>query len=99
MNIGKVRWSLTAHASRATGLIPTHNNTGRGTFRTVSADDPQNAALKDHFEYFLSLGEVRATRTMAEVVDGVQVSQVNCNDGDIDMVYLPISMECCQYYI
>jgi hypothetical protein len=46
--------------------------------------------LKAHFEYMLNLGEVRATRVAATLVDGV-VGRSNRDDTE-DMVYLPISM-------
>jgi hypothetical protein len=41
-----------------------------------------------HFEYLKNLGEVRATRVVATLVDGVQ-GHANCN-GSLDMIYLPI---------
>ena len=56
-------------------------------------NDTMLAAPKQHFEYLLQLGKVRATRTMGSVVDGVQVGQINCggeNDDEfVDMVLLP----------
>jgi hypothetical protein len=43
-----------------------------------------------HFEYLKNLGEVRSTRVVAALVDGMQ-GHANCNKS-LDMTYLPISL-------
>ena len=52
-----------------------------------------------HYEYLLNLGEVRATRVVATLVDGVQghanrdVGIVDdCDEVTVDMIHLPMTM-------
>jgi hypothetical protein len=59
----------------------------------VSADDERGKALKEHFDYLLQLGEVRATRVIATMVDGEQ-GHTNRGESVVDsntFVYLPLS--------
>ena len=56
----------------------------------IRRNDARLAPLKAHFEYMMNLGEVRATRVVATLVDGV-AGHSNRDDAE-DMVYLPISM-------
>lgn len=75
-------------ASRTTGVLPRHGNTGN----THNAMAPEvYAHLKNHFDELMLLGEVRATRVIATLVDGMMGPHVNKNENDAENVYLPIS--------
>ncbi len=53
-----------------------------------------------YFEYLKNLGEVRATRVVATLINGMQ-GNTNCNNS-INETYLPISMgywSCCKRYM
>jgi hypothetical protein len=56
----------------------------------MKADDPRLAPLLAHLDLLLNLGDVRATRVVSTLVDGVQ-GHTN-RKGTIDHVYLPISI-------
>jgi len=87
MQIGKKRWEKVASASKLSGVLPRHKSTGKPSPRAI--DDERAAVLKEHFEYLLELGEVRATRVVATLVDG-EHGHTNRED-TTDMVYLPSS--------
>ena len=65
-------------------------NHGKRSHAAMKENDPRSEPLKHHLEYLLNLGEVRATRVVATLVDGVR-GQTNRED-TVEMVYLPISM-------
>lgn len=90
MHIGRRRLRSTKISAGTTGIMPLHKLTGRKSHNSVKDDDDRGLALKDHFQYLLNLGKVRATRVIATLVDGVQ-GHANRQD-TVDMVYLPISM-------
>ena len=89
MSIGYERLRSIQTAARSTGVMPRHGLAGTKSNSTkVTA-----AVLEDlqrHFNYLLQLGEVRATRVMATLVDGV-AGRTNREEAE-EMVYLPISM-------
>ena len=95
MMMGKTRWSTLRSASTTTGIMPVHKHTGRIAPNAV-ADEKRTKALKDHFDTLLCLGEVRATRVIATLVDG-EKGHANRED-TTDMVYLPVSFGFCPCY-
>ena len=78
------------NTSTASTIMPLSGNHGKPSHAEMKADDPRTTPLLHHMEYLLKLGEVRATRVVATLVDGVQ-GHVNRED-TVDMVYLPMSM-------
>ncbi len=70
--------------------MPNHKSTGKANYNAVENNERKYLPLKDHFEYLQNLGEVRATRVVATLVDGMG-GHVN-RDDNIDVTYLPISM-------
>ena len=90
MGIGKRRFKNIRDASQFTAILPFSRSHGMISNSAIKGNDPRAAPLKYHFEYLLNLGEVRATRVVATLVDGVQ-GHANRED-TVDMVYLPISM-------
>ena len=100
MHITRYRMKTFKNVANTTGVIPPHANTGRKAHNAVSDIDERGLALKDHFEYLTNLGEVRATRSIATLVDGVG-GHTNRTEAE-DMIYLPISMgyqNCYRRYI
>ena len=87
MHIGKRRWQSLRVATKSFGILPVHKNTGKPSPTVINEE--RAIPLKEHFEYLLELGEVRATRVIATFVDGEQ-GHAN-RDGTVDMVYLPTS--------
>ena len=88
MLIGQRRWKSVRQAATTTGVIPIHKHTGRTPPNAIT-DVERNNVLTDHFNYLLQLGEVRATRVIATLVDGEQ-GHANRED-TTDMVYLPMT--------
>lgn len=100
MHIGKRRMVNLGKIAGTTGVMPLHKLAGRKSNNAIADDDERGKILTEHFEYLLQLGEVRATRVIATLVDGVQ-GHAN-RDDTTDMVYLPISMgyrNCYQRYM
>jgi hypothetical protein len=100
MHIGKKRMVNIGKMAGTTGVMPLHKLAGRKSNNAIADDDERGKTLTEHFEYLLELGEVRATRVIATLVDGVQ-GHAN-RDDTVDMVYLPISMgyrNCYQRYM
>ncbi len=87
MQIGKRRWETVAAKSKSMGVLPVHKSTGKPS--PAAIDHGRANVIREHFEYLLELGEVRATRVIATLVDGEQ-GHTNRED-TVDMVYLPLS--------
>jgi hypothetical protein len=90
MHIGPKRWRSKKEVARTVGVVPAHKSKGRKSHNAVKDSDVRGFALKEHFEYLLELGECRATRVIATLVDG-KTGHTN-RDDTVNMVYLPISM-------
>ena len=90
LNIGKRRYLNIRSAAKSSAVLPTHKGTGKANYNAVKTNDRKYLPLKHHFEYLLNLGEVRATRVVATLVDGMG-GHVN-RDDNIEVTYLPISM-------
>ncbi len=90
MGIGYRRLKRIRQASTTSTIMPLSGNHGKPSHATMKADDPRAAPLQHHMEYLLELGEVRATRVVATLVDGIQ-GHANQED-TVDNVYLPMSM-------
>ena len=73
-----------------TSVLPSHKASGKVNVNAVENDEIKLLPLIKHFEYLLNLGELRATRVVATLVDGEQ-GHSNRED-TVDMTYLPISM-------
>lgn len=68
------------------GLMRAHGNVANHA-ALIKEDDPRMPPIRDHFESLLKLGEVRATKVMRTLVDGVEGRTTRGDDDDI--VYLP----------
>jgi hypothetical protein len=84
------------NAAKSSAVLPTHKSTGKANYNAIQKNERKYRPLKDHFEYIQNLGEVRATRVVATLVDGMG-GHVN-RDNNIDVTYLPISMGYRQCY-
>jgi hypothetical protein len=72
--------------SRTTGCAVRHGNTGRKP-RAYKEDSPEVIGLRIHFRGLERLGEVRATRLISRLVDGMQQNSIR--DDEEDIVFLP----------
>jgi hypothetical protein len=82
---------LIRKALTVTGVMPMHKAKGKTNYNSLSNNDRKMGPLMRHFEYLMELGdEVRATRVVTTLVDGMQ-ARVNRDDDD-DARYLPMSM-------
>jgi hypothetical protein len=90
LNIGKRRYLNIRSAAKSSAVLPTHKGTGKANYNAVKTNERKYLPLKHHFEYLQNLGEVRATRVVATLVDGMG-GHVN-RDDNIEVTYLPISM-------
>ena len=77
-------------AAQFGSIPPQHQGKDRVAHNAITKHDPRFKSLKEHFDIMMHLGEVRATRVVATMVDGV-AGRAN-RDDTTDMVYLPISM-------
>ncbi len=87
---GKRRYLKIRSAAKSSAVMPNHKSTGKANYNAVENNERKYLPLKDHFEYLQNLGEVRATRVVATLVNGMG-GHVN-RDDNIDVTYLPISM-------
>ncbi len=85
MGIGLRRFGGIKKAAETTGVAPNHKL--KGVSQAIAEDDPRMIALREHFEELCQLGETRATRLVANLVDGTNESR----DDDDKNVYLPSS--------
>ena len=69
------------------GVLPTHARVGKQNYNSIDNDQSKIQPLMRHFEYHLELGEVRATRTVSTLVDGMQ-GRTN-RDNDDEAIFLP----------
>jgi hypothetical protein len=70
--------------------MPANKSIGKKNYNAIKKNDRKYEPLMRHFEYLKNLGEVRATRVVATLVDGMQ-GHANCYNS-INVTYLPISM-------
>ena len=70
--------------------MPFSNNHGKCSHAAMKKNNPRSESLKHHLEYVLNLGDVRATRVVVTLVDGIR--GLTNREDTIEMVYLPISM-------
>ena len=66
MHIGRARLEAIGDKLKY-GVMPVHKLKGKKSHNSLKEDDQRAKDLKDHFEYLLKLGEVRATRVMADI--------------------------------
>ena len=78
--------------------MPAHKGKGKVSNNGIKCDDLWMQALTHHYEYLLNLGEVRAMRVVATLVDRVQghanqdKGTVDCDEVTVDMIHLPMMM-------
>jgi hypothetical protein len=88
MAFGRKRYGSIRNASKFTPVMPAHKSIGEKNYNAIEKDGQKYEPLMRHFEYLKNLGEVRATRVIAILVDGMQ-GWANCKDS-LDVTYLPI---------
>ena len=86
-------------ASSNTSVFPPHASTGKTNYNAITNDPRKFEPLVQHFELLKNLGEVRATRVVSTLVDGM-IQHRNHEDERTasEVTYLPISMGYCQCY-
>jgi hypothetical protein len=80
--------------------MPAHKSIRKKNYNAIEKNVQKYEPLLRHFEYPKNLGEVRATKVVATLVDGMQ-GHANCDDS-LDVTYLPISMgyqSCYKWYM
>jgi hypothetical protein len=92
----KKRYGSICNASKFTSVMPAHKSIGKKNYNAIKKNDRKYELLMRHFEYLNNLGEVRAFRVVATLVDGMQ-GHAN-HDDSINVTYLPISMGYQSYY-
>jgi hypothetical protein len=85
---GDKRYRSIRNASKFTSVMPAHKSIGKKNYNAIEKNDRKYEPLLRHFEYLKNLGEVRATKVVVTLVDGMQ-GHANCDDC-LDMTYLPI---------
>jgi hypothetical protein len=90
LDFGARRWRAIRNASTVSGVFPQHKGIGKINYNSIQLDETRLVPLTRHFEHLMKLGEVRATRSVATLVDGT-LGHAN-RDVDDDAVYLPMHM-------
>ena len=90
LNFGERRYVTIRSAAKSSAVLPDHKSIGKKNYNAVEKNERKYQPLLHHFEYLMNLGEVRATRVVATLVDGMG-GHAN-RDSNIDVTYLPISM-------
>ena len=86
MEMTEGRMRAIRRATQTTGTVRAHGLKGRAT-RAMQPTDPRWAPLREHFNELLGLGEVRATKFIKKIVDGMQ--NTTTKDDDDGSVFLP----------
>ena len=96
--MGHTRWKSVRIAATSSNKICRNGNIGRKrSLPVLPEDDPRVIALHEHFKELMSLGEVRATRFVRNVVaDGS--TELVTRDDDNENVYLPATDGICPCY-
>ena len=90
LSFGQKRCIQIMNAAKFSAVLPQHKRIGTMAPHAIPNNERKYEPLVNHFEYLKNLGEVRATRVVATLVDGMG-NKVN-RDDDIEVTYLPISM-------
>ena len=86
-------------AALHTSVFPPHRSTGKKNYNAIENDRQKLEPLVHHLEYLKNLGEVRATRVVSTLVDGmIQVHNSKDKKAAAEVTYLPISMGYRQCY-
>ena len=78
-------WKCSKHA-KSTGVYPKHGNTGKRN-KAFKDDSDVMKALRKYFEMLEKLGEVRATRFISRLVEGML--QTGTRDDEEEYIFLP----------
>ena len=74
-------------------IHPLHASTGKTNYNAIENDTQKLGPLLKHFEYLKNLGEVRATRVVSTLVDGMIQHRNRDDDRTASTVtYLPLSL-------
>ncbi len=96
LTFGQRRYVSIQSAAMSSAVLPDHKSIGKKNYNNVEKNERKYQPLLQHFEYLKNLGEVRATRVVSTLVDGMG-GHAN-RDNNIDVTYLPISMGYCSCY-
>jgi len=100
LTFGEWRHVSIRSAAMSSAVSPDRKSIGKKNYNAVEKNKRKYQPLLHHFEYLKNLGEVRATRVVATLVDGMG-GRAN-RDNNIDITYLPISMgyrSCYKWYM
>ena len=84
-------------AAMYTSVMPQHKAVGKINYNNIELDERKLGPLKMHFELIRGLGEVRATRTISDMVDEMTMWNSPHKEAQ-DKIFLPICMEYRQCY-
>jgi hypothetical protein len=95
---GQRRFRSIRTATTTTGVLPVHKATGKPAPNAITQHKIE--PLMTHLQYLTNLGEVRATRVVSHMVEGME-ERTN-RDVDDDVIYLPRYMtfrSCYKWYM
>ena len=87
---GRKRWRSIRSSVSVSGVLPVHKGTGKTNYNSINLNERKLLPLMRHLEHLTQLGEVRATRSVATLVDGT-LGHAN-RDEDDEAIFLPMSM-------
>jgi hypothetical protein len=94
MSYGCTSFGRIAKAAMYSSVLPHHKSTGMTNYNSIDINNRKLEPLLRHFEYLNKLGEVRATRVVSTLVDGMMNhGHRNNNTTFSDKTYLPISRD------
>ena len=71
LDFGARRWRAIRNASTVSGVFPQHKGIGKINYNSIQLDKTRLVPLTRCFKHLMKLGEVRATRSVATLVDGM----------------------------
>ena len=86
LDLGEAMLVRCKKLARTTGVYPKHGNTGKRN-KSFKDDSEVMVALRKHFEMLEKLGEVRATRFISRLVEGML--QTDTRDDEEEYIFLP----------
>ncbi len=71
LTFGERRYVSIRSAAMSSAVLPDHKSIGKKNYNAIEKNERKYQPLLHHFEYLMNLGEVRATRVVATLVDGM----------------------------
>ncbi len=89
LTFGQTRYVNIRRAAMSSAVLPDHKSIGKKNYNNVEKNERKYQPVLHHFDYLKNLGEIRATRAVATLVDGMgghvnRDDNIDDNEGEDD---------------